>query len=123
NALTLSLLLGQFVFDGPPEGDEPPPLDYDTEDRLRAVLGDIGVPRRETERIFQIYRAQRRLVGGKSRRFSPRSFVLKNYFNEAWQFFGVLVQVSGGYQEAFEQWRSMADSAPPEAAGTSERRR
>jgi poly(A) polymerase len=123
NPVLLGILLGEMAFlDADDDEDEPARLSYETEDRLRGVLGALGVPRRDTERLFQIYRAQRRLIGGKGRRFSPRAFVTKNYFGEAFRFFSVYVDATGRHREEFEKWQGVA-GAPSEVAGAMPERR
>ncbi|TPW17216.1 MAG: poly(A) polymerase [bacterium] len=70
-------------------------LSVETEDRIYDVLATLGVPRRDTERLFQTFRAMRRFSGQRNRKFSPRSFVSKNYFPETFLFLHLATEATG----------------------------
>lgn len=113
NAVLMASLLADLAFPGGfgAEGDEPARITPEIEENLHAVVSKLGVPRRDTERIFQVYRAQRRLVGQRGRRFSPRSFVVKNYFSEAYEFYALGVEATGQWGEMLERWNELASAA------------
>ncbi|HEX7879719.1 MAG TPA: polynucleotide adenylyltransferase PcnB, partial [Candidatus Eisenbacteria bacterium] len=133
NALLIGALVGPMAFDdaltsrgpvrsdaardsgadGSDDGDDDADfyLSPDTEDKIRDVLATIGVPRRDTERLFQTFRAMRRFSGQRSRRFSPRSFVTKNYFPEAFLFLHLAIEATGRPEDVLIRWRKLAEEA------------
>jgi poly(A) polymerase len=86
-------------------------LTGEAEEFVRDVIADLGVPRRDTERLFQVYRALRRFGGQRGRRFSPRGFVTKNYFPEAFLFFRLASTAIGDSGETLTRWRKLAEEA------------
>ena len=101
-------------------------LSGETEDRIYDVLATLGVPRRDTERLFQTFRAMRRFSGQRNRKFSPRSFVSKNYFPETFLFLHLATEATGRSEEVLTRWRKLAEEAGLDGsipAGTKRRRR
>lgn len=123
NALLVSGLLAELALVADEDVNEPWRITSETEDAVREVLIRRGVPRRDTERLFQIYRALRRFAGARGRRFSPRTFVLKNYFPEAFLFFRLATRVTGAAADTLLRWESLAAEAGIEPAPTPGRRR
>ncbi|MDZ4806521.1 MAG: polynucleotide adenylyltransferase PcnB [Candidatus Eisenbacteria bacterium] len=101
-------------------------LREETEDRIYDVLATLGVPRRDTERLFQTFRAMRRFTGQRNRKFSPRSFVSKNYFPETFLFLHLATEATGRSEEVLTRWRKLAEEAGLDGSiptGTRRRRR
>ncbi len=128
-ANALAVLLAEMTFgDDEADDDEAFRLSPDTEERLRSIFTSLSLPRRDAEKIFQIYRAQRRLVGQRGRRFSPKAFLHKHYFRDVFQLFSISVAVTGRHEEALARWEQLAEGVsmterPPSPARRRRRRR
>jgi poly(A) polymerase len=88
---------------------------------VEAVLPSLPLPRKDRERIVQIYLAQRHFFPGKGRR--PQLFLRKPYFPEAWQFFKLTAEAEGQMGDLVKQWESLppAQRLPSPQAGEEER--
>lgn len=115
NAVAFGLLFALPVMEALGKLPPPPPLPPWGFGPASAIPGavepifpSLPLPRKDRERIVQIYLAQRHFFPGKGRR--PQVFMRKPYFHEAWQFFKLTAVAEGQMGDLVKQWESLLHS-------------
>ncbi len=86
---------------------------------VEPIFPSLPLPRKDRERIVQIYLAQRHFFPGKGRK--PQVFMRKPYFHEAWQLFKLTAEAEGQMDDLVKQWESLLQGMPEAAAPVSKK--
>jgi poly(A) polymerase len=101
----------------------PLPTDEERADLAKKVealtLGwveNLGIARRDRDRLAHMLRAQPFFLNPRGRRFRPRNFVTRHYYVDAQELFALGVRATGLELEALRRWQAIfAESAGEEA--------
>ncbi|MBI5380232.1 MAG: hypothetical protein HZA23_08805, partial [Nitrospirae bacterium] len=86
---------------------------------VEPIFPSLPLPRKDRERIVQVYLAQRHFFPGKGRK--PQVFIRKPYFPEAWQFFKLTAEAEGQWADLIKQWESLLQGMQEAAAPVSKK--
>jgi len=106
---TVSHLLG----DGTPTERQGAGLPATIDEALAPVEQRLSIPRRDRDRLRQIFMAQKRFQGGRrGRRFSVSAFISRPFFPEAFDVFEILCSATGQHRDELHRWRARIAEMP-----------
>jgi poly(A) polymerase len=111
NPLLLGAIAVHLVQVVPGQGTEDPrspvALSREVDALTRDWVAQIGVARRDRERLAHMLRSQPRFLRPRGRRFRPRAFVTKHFYPDAEALFALGVRATGTELDTLARWQSL----------------